>query len=97
MRIRGAPAAKLLLTNIIPHTGLQTHYERRTFAYQRLSELLTHQADLFASIVNTTRNYPLFFRVGFRGAGFPTAVRGREYVYRGMEGESYRSVDGYLA
>lgn len=59
------------------------------FAYQRLSELLMHQADLFASIVNRARQFPLHFRVGFFGLGFPISAQNKEYVYRARDWEKF--------
>lgn len=70
-------------------TVLQKEYEHHVFAYQRLSELLTHQADLFASIVTQTRQYPQTFRVGFFGRGFPVSVQNKQFVYRAMDWEKY--------
>ena len=43
---------------------LQLQYELHTFSYQRLSELLAHQATLYGNIVTETRQFPSYFRVG---------------------------------
>jgi len=43
---------------------LQQQYELHTFSYQRLSELLTHQATLYGKIVGEPRQFPSYFRVG---------------------------------
>jgi dedicator of cytokinesis protein 3 len=62
-------------------------YEQHVFAYQRLSELLIHQADLYASIVTRTRYFPQHFLVGFYGQGFPLGVQNKRYVYRAQDWE----------
>lgn len=71
------------------HPELQQQYEQYVFAYQRLSELFTHQADLFASIVNRTRSFPHHFRVGFYGRGFPVGAQNKQFVYRAYEWEKF--------
>lgn len=76
-------------------TELQEQYESQVFAYQRLSELLTHQADLFASIVNRHRYFAPNFRVGFYGRGFPASVQNKQYVYRAYDWEKYGCARSY--
>lgn len=68
---------------------LQKEYEHSVYAYQRLSELLVHQADLYGSIMSQTRYFPPVFRVAFFGLAFPLSVQNKQFVYRGFEWEKY--------
>lgn len=70
-------------------TELQKEYESSVYAYQRLSELLVHQADLYGSIMSQTRYFPPAFRVAFFGRAFPQGVQNKQFVYRGFEWEKY--------
>ncbi|KIO32188.1 hypothetical protein M407DRAFT_67006 [Tulasnella calospora MUT 4182] len=57
-----------------------------TFDYQRLSEILVHQAKLLEHIVTDQRYYSEYFRVAFYG-NFPAATRDKHFIYRGYEWE----------
>ncbi|KAG9050696.1 hypothetical protein FS837_003034 [Tulasnella sp. UAMH 9824] len=57
-----------------------------TFNYQRLSEILGHQAMLLEHIVTDQRYYSEYFRVAFYG-NFPAAIRDKHFIYRGYEWE----------
>ncbi|TRM69677.1 hypothetical protein BD626DRAFT_590586 [Schizophyllum amplum] len=59
-----------------------------TFNYARLSEILRHQANLYEHIVTHQRYYSDYYRVTFYG-DFPTAIRGKSFIYRGYEWEKY--------
>ncbi|KZV88707.1 cytoplasmic protein [Exidia glandulosa HHB12029] len=59
-----------------------------TFNYQRLSEVLHHQATLLEHIVHEPRYYADYFRVAFYG-DFPDAIRDKEFIYRGFEWEKF--------
>ncbi|KDQ21902.1 hypothetical protein BOTBODRAFT_169082 [Botryobasidium botryosum FD-172 SS1] len=67
---------------------LALQHSEVTFNYQRLSEILTHQATLLNHIVNEQRYYPEYFRVAFYG-GFPAALRDKQFIYRGYEWEKF--------
>ncbi|KAK4698793.1 hypothetical protein P7C70_g7476, partial [Phenoliferia sp. Uapishka_3] len=86
---------------------LQHEYETTSFNYQRLSELLILQSELYASIARSDRvfgfvlppasrnvvgspwgaSFSDFYRVAFYGNRFPLSVSGKQFVYRGNEGE----------
>ncbi|EJD42755.1 cytoplasmic protein [Auricularia subglabra TFB-10046 SS5] len=59
-----------------------------TFNYQRLAEVLHHQANLHEHIVHEPRYYADYFRVAFYG-DFPDAIRDKEFIYRGFEWEKF--------
>ncbi|RKP10227.1 dedicator of cytokinesis-domain-containing protein, partial [Thamnocephalis sphaerospora] len=66
---------------------LAHHYEHTVFDYTRLSDMLRQQAVLHENIVQKERYFSEYFRVGFYGKSFPPALRGRQYIYRGLEWE----------
>lgn len=68
---------------------LQEQYERISFDYERLSEVLAHQSSLYLKIVKTDRYFSEYFRVAFYGQGFPPSVQNRQFVYRGYEWEKF--------
>ncbi|KAI0082009.1 cytoplasmic protein [Panus rudis PR-1116 ss-1] len=59
-----------------------------TFNYARLAEILRHQAALHEHIVSDQRYYSDYFRVAFYG-NFPSAIRSKQFIYRGYEWEKY--------
>lgn len=65
---------------------LANEYESR-FDYTKLSKILQMQASFYDNILAQHRPEPEYFRVGFFGRGFPTFVRNKEFVYRGLEYE----------
>ncbi|KZO90762.1 hypothetical protein CALVIDRAFT_506467 [Calocera viscosa TUFC12733] len=67
---------------------LATQHGEVTFNYQKLSEILMHQATLLDRIVNDQRYYPEYFRVGFYG-NFPAALQNKQFIYRGYEWEKF--------
>jgi dedicator of cytokinesis protein 3 len=68
---------------------LQAQYEHRSFNYERLAELLVHEAELYASIVKQDRYFSEYFRVAFYGSKFPLSVQNKQFIYRGLEWEKY--------
>ncbi|KAH8918163.1 hypothetical protein BT69DRAFT_1354118 [Atractiella rhizophila] len=68
---------------------LQFQYEHRSFNYERLAELLVHEAELYASIVKSDRYFSEYFRVAFYGNRFPASVQNKQFIYRGLEWEKF--------
>ncbi|KAI9140106.1 dedicator of cytokinesis-domain-containing protein [Paraphysoderma sedebokerense] len=66
---------------------LAAQYETMIYDYQKLSEILKRQATLCNSIRTQERYYSEYFRVGYYGKGFPTTVRNKQFIYRGLEWE----------
>ncbi|KAI9593307.1 hypothetical protein BDF19DRAFT_415419 [Syncephalis fuscata] len=66
---------------------LAYHYEHTVFDYPRLSDMLRQQAALHEDIVNKERYFSEYFRVGFYGKTFPSGLRNKQYIYRGLEWE----------
>ncbi|XP_055588289.1 dedicator of cytokinesis protein 3 isoform X2 [Uranotaenia lowii] len=66
---------------------LATFYERKRYDYNRLSDVLTQEAKFFQNILTQLRPEPEYFRVGYYGTGFPSFVRNKQFIYRGLEYE----------
>ncbi|ORY03265.1 hypothetical protein K493DRAFT_297523 [Basidiobolus meristosporus CBS 931.73] len=66
---------------------LAHQYEHVSFDYDRLASILRTQAQLYENILHKERYYSEYFRVGFYGKGFPTSVRNKQYIYRGLAWE----------
>ncbi|XP_050087293.1 dedicator of cytokinesis protein 3 isoform X2 [Anopheles aquasalis] len=66
---------------------LATFYERKRFDYNRLSDVLVQEAKFFQNILTQLRPEPEYFRVGYYGTGFPSFVRNKQFIYRGLEYE----------
>lgn len=68
---------------------LAQQYEYRSVNYTRLAEVLVHQAALYQKIASTERTYPAYFRVAYYGEGWPTSLRQKMFVYRGLDWEKF--------
>uniref|UniRef100_A0A182TZ96 DOCKER domain-containing protein n=1 Tax=Anopheles melas TaxID=34690 RepID=A0A182TZ96_9DIPT len=66
---------------------LAIFYERKRFDYNRLSDALVQEAKFFQNILTQLRPEPEYFRVGYYGTGFPSFVRNKQFIYRGLEYE----------
>ncbi|KAK9764626.1 Deoxycytidine kinase 1 [Basidiobolus ranarum] len=66
---------------------LAYQYEHTLFNYDKLSAILRTQAQLYENILHKERYYSEYFRVGFYGKGFPTSIRNKQYIYRGLTWE----------
>ncbi|XP_052865732.1 dedicator of cytokinesis protein 3 isoform X1 [Anopheles cruzii] len=66
---------------------LAMFYERKRFDYNRLSDVLVQEAKFFQNILTQLRPEPEYFRVGYYGTGFPSFVRNKQFIYRGLEYE----------
>jgi dedicator of cytokinesis protein 3 len=66
---------------------LSHQYENVVFDYDRLSEIMRHQAFLYQNIIHKERLYNEYFRVSFYGKGQPKELENKEYIYRGSEWE----------
>lgn len=66
---------------------LSEQYEKETFDFIQLSQILIKQAGFYDNIIKTVRGEPEYFKVAFYGLGFPTFLRNKVFVYRGKEYE----------
>uniref|UniRef100_A0A224YZA8 Signaling protein n=1 Tax=Rhipicephalus zambeziensis TaxID=60191 RepID=A0A224YZA8_9ACAR len=59
-------------------------YEGVLFDYEKLSTILRMHAQFLEHILKELRPEPEYFRVGFFGLGFPSFLRNKVFVYRGL-------------
>ncbi|XP_077488994.1 dedicator of cytokinesis spg isoform X2 [Amblyomma americanum] len=71
---------------------LATVYEGILFDYEKLSAILRMHAKFLEHILTELRPEPEYFRVGFVGLGFPSFLRNKVFVYRGL---SYEKVGAF--
>lgn len=70
---------------------LASEYEHTTYNYSKLADILQKQAEFFNNIMKKERYFTEYFRVGFYGKGFPTSLRNKQFIYRGLEWEKISS------
>lgn len=70
---------------------LADQYERETFEFQKLSDILTKQVRFYNNIIQSTRDEPQYYRVGYYGTAYPVNIRNKEFVYRSLK--KYRITD----
>lgn len=66
---------------------LAEQYEKETFDYIQLGELLTQQALLYNNIMKVPRPAPEYFKVSYIGLGFPSFLRNKIFICRGKDYE----------
>ncbi|CAK7274903.1 Deoxycytidine kinase 1 [Sporothrix epigloea] len=66
---------------------LQVQYESNIYDFSKLARTERAIATVYETIAKSDRLVPKYFRVMFRGLGFPASVRDKEYVYEGSPHE----------
>ncbi|TPX34176.1 hypothetical protein SmJEL517_g03156 [Synchytrium microbalum] len=66
---------------------LKVHYSSITFEYKELASILRKEAQFYEAILSGNRVPPNYYRVSFYGLSCPSALRGKQFVYRAGEGE----------
>uniref|UniRef100_A0A8C7D751 Dedicator of cytokinesis 5 n=1 Tax=Oncorhynchus kisutch TaxID=8019 RepID=A0A8C7D751_ONCKI len=62
-------------------------HENQMFDFMEISQLLKQQAQFYENIMHAMRPQPEYFAMGYYGLGFPTFLRNKVFIYRGMEYE----------
>ncbi|KAM5432389.1 Deoxycytidine kinase 1 [Microsporum ferrugineum] len=62
---------------------LADQYEHTTLDFAKLSRTQTSMARIYDSIVRDDIQVARYFRVTFKGLGFPTTVRDKQYIFEG--------------
>ncbi|KAF3482884.1 uncharacterized protein GIQ15_02208 [Arthroderma uncinatum] len=62
---------------------LAEQYEHTTLDFAKLSRTQTSMARIYDSIVKDDIQVARYFRVTFKGLGFPTTVRDKQYIFEG--------------
>ncbi|KAK4213620.1 hypothetical protein QBC37DRAFT_373865 [Rhypophila decipiens] len=66
---------------------LQTQYETNVFDFSKLARTERAIATIYETIAKSDKLVPKYFKVIFRGLGFPTSVRDKEFVFEGSPAE----------
>jgi dedicator of cytokinesis protein 3 len=66
---------------------LQLQYETNTFDFAKLARTERAIATIYETIAKSERLVPKYFKVVFKGMGFPVSVREKEYIYEGSLNE----------
>jgi dedicator of cytokinesis protein 3 len=68
---------------LIAYKELQTQYEETTFDFSKLARTQRSIATVYESITKNEKPVLKYFRVQYRGLGFPIGVRDKEFVFEG--------------
>lgn len=66
---------------------LQTQYETNVFDFAKLARTERAIAKIYEIIVKGDKLVPKYYKVVYKGLGFPNSLRDKEYVYEGNPGE----------
>lgn len=66
---------------------LQTQYETNIYDFAKLARAERAIATIYETISKSDRLVPKYFKVIYRGLGFPTTLRDKQYIYEGSPGE----------
>ncbi|KAK4121833.1 hypothetical protein N657DRAFT_98874 [Parathielavia appendiculata] len=66
---------------------LQAQYETNTFDFAKLARTERAIASIYETIAKSDKLVPKYFKVVFKGLGFPTSVRDKEFVFEGSPAE----------
>ncbi|EFX06343.1 sh3 domain containing protein [Grosmannia clavigera kw1407] len=66
---------------------LQVQYETNIYDFSKLARTERAIATVYETITKSDRLVPKYFHVIFRGLGFPSSVRDKEFVYEGSPNE----------
>ncbi|KAK3990458.1 hypothetical protein QBC44DRAFT_64121 [Cladorrhinum sp. PSN332] len=66
---------------------LQTQYETNIFDFAKLARTERAIANIYETIAKSEKLVPKYFKVVYKGLGFPTNVRDKEFVFEGSPAE----------
>jgi dedicator of cytokinesis protein 3 len=66
---------------------LAHHYEHTTFDFSKLARAQRSMGKINEAIATQERQYPRYFRVHYRGLGFPSSIRDKQYIFEGSPNE----------
>ena len=72
---------------LVRYRELADHYEHTVFDFSKLARTQSAMGKVSEAIAKEERERPRYFRVHYRGLGFPTAVRDRQYIFEGTSSE----------
>lgn len=66
---------------------LADHYEHSVLDFSKLSRTQGSMAKIYDSIVKDDKQFPRYFRVTFKGLGFPPTLRDKQFIFEGLPSE----------
>ncbi|KAK4151978.1 hypothetical protein C8A00DRAFT_35348 [Chaetomidium leptoderma] len=66
---------------------LQAQYETNTFDFAKLARTERAIASIYETIAKSDKLVPKYFKVIFKGLGFPASVREKEFIFEGSPAE----------
>jgi dedicator of cytokinesis protein 3 len=66
---------------------LQAQYEENIFDFSKLARTQRAIATIYESIVKSDKIVPKYFRITYRGMGFPVGLRDKDFVFEGSPTE----------
>jgi hypothetical protein len=70
---------------------LAAHYESTTMDFAKLSRAQSSMARIYDFIAKGDKQFPRYFRVVYRGLGFPPSLRDKEFIFEGSPTERMAS------
>ncbi|KAL8917097.1 MAG: hypothetical protein Q9172_005982 [Xanthocarpia lactea] len=70
---------------------LADQYEHHSYDYVKLARTQHSTARIYESVAKGERPSPRYFRVIYRGLGFPDSLRDKEFIFQGDSGERQAS------
>ncbi|KAJ2987636.1 hypothetical protein NUW58_g4393 [Xylaria curta] len=69
------------------YSELRTQYESNVFDFAKLARTERAIATIYETLAKGSRLIPKYFKVVFKGLGFPINLRDKAYIYEGSHGE----------
>lgn len=66
---------------------LAEYYEHTVLDFSKLARTQASMARIYDSIVKEDKQFPRYFRVTFKGLGFPTSLRDKQFIFEGLPSE----------
>jgi len=66
---------------------LADNYENSQFDFAKLARTQRSMATIYETVAKSAWHLPRYFRVIYYGMGFPSSLRGKQYIYEGESGE----------
>lgn len=70
---------------------LSTQYEQNIFDFSKLARAQRAMATIYESISKGEQNSPRYFRVIYKGLGFPSSLRDKQFIFQGMVNDRLES------
>ncbi|OXV08437.1 hypothetical protein Egran_03800 [Elaphomyces granulatus] len=66
---------------------LADQYEHTILDFSKLSRAQSSMARIYDSIVKEERQFPRYFRVAYKGLGFPSSLRDKQFIFEASQSE----------